>query len=105
MAKKTYIYRVIIGHNGNHVMDVFMYARNIKVALDFCKEYYRDKRYNYFNPIKVGVSLYNRDTGLVSKEEDKKLRDSIAAIGDSYREREVVLPKFITKEEAGDLGL
>lgn len=104
MAKKIYLYRMIVGNNGKQEFDVFVYARNSKVALEYCKELYRDKKYNYYKPIKVGVSLYLRNTGIVSDEQDQKLRNSIAVKGESYTEREVVLPKFITKEEAGDLN-
>ena len=103
--KTTYLYRMLIGHNDNVEIDIFMYARNSKTAIEYCKELYRDKKYNHYRPIKVGVSLYVRDTGLVSKEDDEKLRDSIAVMGERYSEREVVLPKYITKEEAGDLNL
>ncbi len=105
MAKKTYLYRMIIGNNQRQEFDVFVYARNSKTALEYCKELYREKKYNYYKPIKVGVSLYLRSTGIVDKEDEVKLRNSIAVKGDSYTEREVVLPKYITKEEAGDLNL
>lgn len=105
MAKKTYLYRMLIGQNGKAEVDTFMYARNAKVAKEFCKELYKDKKYNYYQPIKVGVSLRIRDTGLVSDYEEEKLRNSIATIGEHYSEKEVVLPKFISKEEAGELGL
>ena len=103
--KKTYLYRMLIGHNEKTEVDIFMYARNKETAIDYCKELYRDKKYNHYQPIKVGVSLHLRDTGIVSNYEDQKLRNSIAVQGESYSEREVVLPKFITKEEAGDLNL
>lgn len=100
--KKAYIYRMLIGHNDNTEIDIFLFARNAKIAKEYCKELYKEKKYNYYKPIKVGVSLRLRDTGLVSDDEDKKLRNTIAIKGESYSEREVVLPKFITKEEAGD---
>lgn len=103
MAKKTYIYRMLIGHNGNVEVDLFMYARNQNVALAFCKEKYHDQKYNYYKPIKVGVSHMLRDTQIVSEYEAEKLKNSIASKGDKYSEREVEMPQFITKEEAGEL--
>ena len=101
--KKTYIYRVLIGYNGNTEVDIFMYARNEKTALDYCKQLYKDKKYNYYKPIKVGISLWLRDTGIVTAKEDEQLRNSVASIGETYYEREIEMPKFITKEEAGEL--
>ena len=103
--KKTYIYRMNVGRNNKAETDFFMYARNSKTAIEYCKEIYKDKKYNYFKPIKVGVSLWLRDTGIVSDEEDKKLRNSIAVKSESYSERDFEAPKFITTEEAGDLNL
>ena len=103
--KKTYIYRMLIGHNNKTEVDIFMYARNKETAIEYCKELYRKQKYNSYKPIKVGVSLWLRDTGIVTAEEDKKLRNSVASMSDNYSEREITTPKFITKEEAGDLNL
>lgn len=105
MAKKTYLYRMLIGNNGNADVDIFLYARNSKVATEFCKELYRSKKYNYYKAIKVGISLKVKETGLVTKEEDEKLRKTIAVSSNIYSEREVTLPTFISKEEAGDLNI
>lgn len=103
--KKTYIYRVLIGHDENIEVDIFMFARNSHVAKDYCKELYKDKKYNSYQVIKVGLSHYLRETGIMSEYEAWKLRDSIASQSDKYSEREVEAPKFITKKEAGELGL
>lgn len=103
--KKTFIYRMKLGYNDKVETDVFMYARNKETAINYCKELYRDKKYNKFKAIKVGISLWLRDTGIVTAEEDKQLRNSVASMSDTYYEREIEMPKFITKEEAGDLQL
>ena len=103
--KKTFIYRMKIGYNDKVIVDVFMYARNKETAIDFCKELYKEYKYNKFKAIKVGVSLWLRDTGIVTAEEDKKLRNSVASMSDTYYEKETEMPKYITKEEAGDLKL
>ena len=103
--KKTYIYRMLIGNNGNTEIDLFMYARNSKVATDFCKELYRDKKYNFYLPIKVGLSHTLRDTQIIKDYEADKLKNSIASQSDKYSEREVEVPQFITTQEASELGL
>jgi hypothetical protein len=96
---------MLIGHNGNIEVDTFMFARNADVAKEFCKELYRDKKYNFYKAIKVGLSHILRDTQIVSDYEDRKLRNSIASQGDRYREIDVEVPQFVTKEEAGEIGL
>lgn len=103
--KKTYIYRVQIGHNG--VADVigFMYARNSHDATSYCKELYREKKYNYYKMIKVGVSHTLQETRFIGDAEAAKLMSSMASQSDKYAERETNVPQFITKEEAGELGL
>ena len=103
--KKTYIYHMLIGNYGDYEVDTFMFARNACVAIEYCKELYKDKKYNSYKAIKVGVSHYLRNTQMVSPEDEEKLRNSIASQGDEYREIEVEAPAFITKEEAGDLEL
>ena len=103
--KKTYIYHMLIGNYGSYEVDTFMFARNACVAIEYCKELYKDKKCNSYKAIKVGVSHYLRDTQIVSPEDEEKLRNSIASHGDEYREIEVEAPTFITKEEAGDLEL
>lgn len=103
--KKTYIYRILAGNNDNIEVDVFMFARNAYIATEFCKNLYKEKKYNTYKAIKVGVSHKLRDTQIVCDADDERLRNSIASQGDRYKEIEVEAPTFITKEEAGELGL
>lgn len=109
MAKKTYIYRMLIGKNKNTDVDIFLdiylYARNADVAKDFCKEKYKKEHYNYYKAIKVGVAHTLKDTQILQDEEAEKLMNSIASLSDKYSEREIEAPKFITKEEAGEMNL
>lgn len=98
--KQTYIYRVLIGHEGNTEIDNFMYARNAEDAKEFCKELYRDKKFNYYKAIKVGVSHFLRDTQIIKGYEADKLKNSIASQGDKYAEKIIEAPQFISKEEA-----
>ena len=105
--KKSYLYRMLIGTcRGEYTdiqYDIFCVARNAKVAKEYCKEKYRDKKFNYYQAIKVGVSHTLRDTEILSDDETWKLRQSIATKGEKYREIEMEVPKFITKEEAEEL--
>lgn len=103
--KKTYIYRILIGNNGKDDVDIFMYARNADVALAYCKNKYKVNKYNYYEAIKVGLSHYPQDTQIIDDESSEKLRNSIASQSDKYREIETEAPTFISKEEAGELGL
>ena len=98
--KKTYIYRMLIGHDDNIEVDIFLFARNANNAKEFCKQVYKDNKYNTFKPIKVGISHTLKDTQIVSEYESEKLKNSIASKGDKYSERKIEAPKFITKEEA-----
>ena len=103
--KKTYIYRMLIGNNGNAEVDLFMYARNADVATSFCKDLYKDRKYNFYLPIKVGLSHVLRETQIIKDYEAEKLKNSIASQSDKYSEKEVEVPTFITKEEASEIGL
>ena len=101
--KKTYIYRMMIGHNDKVEVDLFMYARNADDAKVFCKTLYKDKKYDAYKAIKVGLSHALKETQIIQDYEAEKLRNSIASQSDKYREIETEAPTFITKEEAGDL--
>lgn len=103
--KKTYIYRMLIGNNDNTEIDTFCMARNAGIAIDFCKEKYKDKKYNSYQAIKVGISHTLQDTQILEPAEAEKLRRAGATRSEKYSEREIEEPRFVTKEEAGELGL
>ena len=103
--KKTYVYRLLIGHDSNVEVDCFMYARNAGQAIDFCKELYKDKKYNSYQAIKVGLSHTLQETQVLSNYEADQLRKAGAEKGDKFSEREIEKPQFISKEEAKELGL
>ena len=104
--KKTYIYRMLIGNNNIlPEVDIFMYARNAETAKTYCKNIYKDKKYDSYTAIKVGLSRTLQDTQIMQQYEADQLRNSIASKSDKYSEREIEAPQFITKEEAGELGL
>ena len=98
MPKKTYLYHMLIGNNDKVEVDCFMFARNSGVAIDFCKELYREMRYNSYQAIKIGQSHILRETQIVPKENEPKIRQAIANKPDKYSEREIVIPEFVLKE-------
>ena len=97
--KKTYIYWVHAGYNNEKVDDFFMYARNRTVAIDYCKEYYKDKKYSFYKTIKIGLSHVLRDTVIIEGYEAEKLRQAIAERGEKFSEREVQMPEFVKAED------
>ena len=86
--KKTYIYHVLIGNNGTYDIDTFILARNSKVGESFCREQYKDKKYNTYKFIKVGISHEKEETQILSADLAQKLRANGYANGDFYREIE-----------------
>lgn len=103
--KKTYVYRLLIGNNDNVEVDCFMYARNAGRAIDYCKELYKDKKYNSYQAIKVGISHSLQETQILSNYEAEKLRNAGAEKGEKFSEREIETPRFVSKEEAKEFGL
>lgn len=103
--KKTYIYHMQIGHDDKVEVDCFMAAGNAGIAVDFCKELYRDKKYNSYRANKVGVYHEKMETRILDAGTEYKLRQAGADKGEKYSEREIERPRFVTKEEAGEIGL
>lgn len=98
MPKKTYLYHMLIGNNDRVEVDCFVFARNSGVAIDFCKELYKEKKYNSYQAIKIGLSHMLRETQIIPKEDEPKIRLAIANKPDKYSEREINIPEFIPKE-------
>ena len=103
--KKSYMYHMLIGQDNNAEVDCFMIARNAGVAIDYCKNLYKDKKYNSYQAIKVGICHKLEETRILDNEEEAKLRHAGADRGIKYREKEVEMPKFVSKEEMGELGV
>ena len=103
--KKTYIYRVWLGKHGDVFEDIFMYARNQKTAIDYCKEKSKEKKYDLFRANKVGISHELRETEIIQGYTAEKLRNSLAGQDTIFSEREIESPKFISKEEMEELSL
>ena len=85
--KKTYIYHMLIGDSKKISEDFFMLARNKDCAVEFCKEKFRDKKYCYYQAIKVGVSHTLQDTQIIDEYEAEQLRNAGADKSDFYSEQ------------------
>lgn len=85
--KKTYIYRIIIGKGEKTYVDTFMYARNSGVAIDYCKNLYKDRKYDSYKAIKVGISHSLKDTEIISEYEAKRMKAAGATRSEKYAER------------------
>ena len=103
--KKTYIYRVMIGKHGDVFEDIFMYARNADIAEAYCKEKFKDNKYDLFRVNKVGISHILRDTEIIQGYTAEKLRNSVASQDKKFSERAIDAPTFVTKEEMEELDL
>ena len=83
--KKTYIYKVSMSRNNGPEKTVHLYARNAGIAVEFCKEAYKDKKYDAFKAVKKGESVL-RETAFLTSEEERKLQ-SLQPEADAYAER------------------
>ena len=58
MAKKhMYIYRLESGYNRKKPEAIeFFYAPNAKRLIQYAQQFYKDKKYNKFKAVKIGLS-------------------------------------------------
>ena len=75
-----------IGYYPDFEQDIFMYARNSKTAEAYCKEVFREKHYNNYKAIKVGISHTLRETGFISDFEAQQLIAAGAKRAEFYSE-------------------
>ncbi len=99
-VKKTYIYRLEMGHQDQIEETIFIYARNAGIAVDYCKTIYKDKKYDHFHAIKVGASNELRETSIFTKDENERIRKTNAVGADAYAEREMELSGI--QDHSGD---
>jgi len=86
--KKTYIYHVLIGKNSVTEIDTFMFARNANDGEQFCKNLYKDKRYDSYKLIKVGKTHALEDTQILPDHLIEALRNKGYDKAEIYREIE-----------------
>ena len=63
------------------------------------QELYKDKKYNSYQAIKMGISHYPRETQIISEGDAVKLRKAITDPNIKFSEREIELPRFIAKDK------
>lgn len=85
--KKTYIYRLEAGYAHKISPDLieFFYAPNSKRLIQYAQTLYRDKKYNKFKTVKVGISKVPEEMRMISGFEGWSLKQGMAA--DMYAER------------------
>ena len=85
--KQTIIYRLEAGYSYKETPEVveFFYAPNSKRLIQYAQNMYRDKKYNKYKTIKVGISKYSEDMRLISDFESWHLKQSMTA--PAYAER------------------
>lgn len=85
--KHTYIYRLEAGYSYKEKPEVveFFYAPNSKRLIQYAQAMYKEKKYNKFKPIKVGISKTPEEMRLISDFEGWQLKQYMTA--DAYSER------------------
>lgn len=87
MARKhMYIYRLESGYANKEPEEIeFFYAPNAKRLIQYAQQFYKGKKYNRFNAIKVGMTKYDEEMRLISDFESQYLRQH--AMAEFYSER------------------
>jgi len=87
MAKKiVYIYRLESGYDKKKPDAIeFFYAPNAKRLIQYAQQFYKDKKYNRFNAVKIGITKNPEPIRLISDFESWYLRQNCMA--EFYSER------------------
>lgn len=87
MAKHCYIYRLEAGYSYKDDPEVieFFYAPNSKRLIQYAQNMYKEKKYNKYRTIKVGMSKDNEEMRMISDFESWTLKQNYKA--DAYSER------------------
>ncbi len=84
--KKIYIYRLESGYDGKEPEAIeFFYAPNAKRLIQYAQTFYKDKKYNRFNAVKVGITKEKEPIRLISNFEAWYLKQN--CIAEFYSER------------------
>lgn len=85
--KQTYIYRLEAGYSYKKEPEVveFFYAQNSKRLIKYAQALFKDKKYNKFKTIKVGLTKDDEDMRMISDFESWHLKQYYTA--DAYSER------------------
>ena len=87
MAKKRmYIYRLESGYDKRDPEAIeFFYAPNAKRLIQYAQSFYKDRKYNKFKAVKVGITKNPEEMRLISDFESWYLRQN--AMAEFYSER------------------
>lgn len=86
MAKKCYIYRLEAGHYGKPPQFIeFFYAPNAKKLIQYAQQMWKEYKFNYFKPVKVGLSNKIEEIRMISDFESWQLKQTMTE--DKYSER------------------
>ena len=85
--KKTYIYRLEAGYSYKPEPEVieFFYAPNSKRLIKYAQNMFKEKKYNKFKTVKVGLSKNEEEMRMISDFESWTLKQNYMA--DAYAER------------------
>lgn len=85
--KHTYIYRLEAGYSYKDKPEVieFFYAPNSKRLIQYAQGIYKEKKYNKFKTVKVGLSNSPEEMRQISEFESWQLKQTMTA--DAYSER------------------
>lgn len=107
--KRTFIYRVEMGHHPDVKEITFCYARNKDCVLEHMKTIFKDRHYNMFRTYKLGETDPRKHPGpfeILPKDEEQYLRKIRSTVGEEYadRRRDIsrVYEDFSSSTECGD---
>lgn len=84
----THIYRVDMSHNPNTLVSDrhWVYARNAKIAKEYCKQKFKDRHYDHFNVVMVGENnaYHSQEASSLSDKEICCIENTPAKDGDKY---------------------
>ncbi len=85
--KVTYIYRLEAGYSYKDKPEVveFFYAPNAKRLIQYAQNMFRDRKFNKYKPVKVGISNVYEEMRMISDFESWQLKQTMTA--DAYAER------------------
>ena len=86
MSKHIYIYRLESGYDKKEPEAIeFFYAPNAKRLIQYAQQFYKDKKYNKFKAVKVGMTKEKESIRLISDFEAWYLKQNCMA--EFYSER------------------
>ena len=87
-SNTMHIYHVEMGYVNDIRKSHWVYARNARLAKEWCKQQFKSLHYSYFKAIMVGeaTKLMGYETTSLSDDEIEMIENTIAKDGDRYAE-------------------